>query len=302
MQVSTMRQRVRFDSGDAECAAWHYPGTNGACVVMAGGFGVVKEPGTDPFARRFHDAGYGVLAFDYRHFGESGGEPRQVATVRGQLADWDAAIAFAATLPGVDPARIAIWGFSSSGGHILRIAARTPALAAAIAQTPNVDGPAAARNASRHQKPVAMLRFLGRGVLDLLGGPLGRPPLLVPLAGKPGTVALLTTPDSLDGAAALTPARYPGWQQTVSAGSALRFAWYRPARVAAKVTVPLLAVVCNQDRSALAEPAARTAQRAPRGELLRMDGGHYEPFLGGHEQTVAAELAFLGRHVLGGAE
>jgi hypothetical protein len=40
------RQKVRFVSGDNECVAWHYPGTNGACVVMAGGGGVTKEPGT----------------------------------------------------------------------------------------------------------------------------------------------------------------------------------------------------------------------------------------------------------------
>ena len=35
------RTEVRFPSGDTHCAAWHYPGTNGACVVMAGGTGYV---------------------------------------------------------------------------------------------------------------------------------------------------------------------------------------------------------------------------------------------------------------------
>jgi len=70
-----------------------------------------------------------VLAFDYRCFGESGGQPRQVARVRGQLADWQAAIAYAAALPGVDPARLAVWGFSASGGHIFRVAARNPSWA-----------------------------------------------------------------------------------------------------------------------------------------------------------------------------
>ena len=55
------RQKIRFASGDTECAAWHYPGTNGGCVVMTGGFAVTKEPGTDLFARRFNEAGFGVL-------------------------------------------------------------------------------------------------------------------------------------------------------------------------------------------------------------------------------------------------
>jgi fermentation-respiration switch protein FrsA (DUF1100 family) len=99
MREYAARQKVRFVSGDTECAAWHYPGTNGACVIMAGGGGVTKQPGTDPFAKPFHGAGFTVLAIDYRHLGESGGRPRQIVRVREQLADWRAAIAFAPTEP-----------------------------------------------------------------------------------------------------------------------------------------------------------------------------------------------------------
>jgi dienelactone hydrolase len=146
MQVSVEREKVRFVSGGAECAAWHYPGTNGACVIMAAGGAVTKEPGTDRFATRFHDAGFTVLAFDYRRLGESGGWPRQVVRIGEQLTDWDAAIAFAATLRGVDPSRLAIWGFSLSGGHVFQVAAHTSALAAAIPRHPSpMDRPPRAR-------------------------------------------------------------------------------------------------------------------------------------------------------------
>ena len=162
MNVRTKREKVRFISGDTQCAAWHYPGTNGACVIMADRGAVTKEPGTDLFAKRFHEAGFAVLAFDYRRLGESGRQPRQVVRIREQLTDWQAAIAFGG-LPEVDPARLAIWGFSLSGGHF-SVAARNPQPAAAIAQTPNADGPAAARNAVRHQTPIAMLRLTGRGI------------------------------------------------------------------------------------------------------------------------------------------
>ena len=292
-------EKVRFGSGGTECAGWHYPGTNRGCVIMAGGGAVIKEPGTDLFANRFHDAGFAVLAFDYRHLGESGGQPRQVLRIREQLADWQAAIEFAATLRGVDPTRLAIWGFSLSGGHVFRVAARNPQLAAAIAQTPNADGQAAARNAARHQRPLALLRLAGRGVLDALGGLVGRQPLLVPLAGQPGTVALLTTPDGIDGDRALNPGnRYPDWQQAAAARSAFGLGFYRPGRHAARVRCPMLVLVCDQDQTALAGPAARAAQRAPRGELVRMPGGHYAPFLDGHEQAAGAELLFLRRHLL----
>ena len=150
MQEHGVREKVHFVSGGTECAAWHYPGTNGGCVVMAGGFAVTKEPGTDLFAARFRDYGFSVLAFDYRHLGESGGQPRQVVRVREQLADWKAAIEFAAGLPGVEPGRLAIWAFSASGGYVFSLAAGDPRLAAAIAQTPNADNLAASRNAARY--------------------------------------------------------------------------------------------------------------------------------------------------------
>jgi pimeloyl-ACP methyl ester carboxylesterase len=298
MHGAVERDRVRFVSGGTECVAWHYPGTNGACVIMAGGFAVNKEPATDLFARRFNDAGFGVLAFDYRRLGESGGRPRLVFPVRDMLDDWQAAIDFARTLPGVDQDKLAIWAFSASGGHIFRVAARNPQLGAAIAQTPNADGTASGRNAVRHQKPLAMLRLTGVGILDALGSLVGRRPRLVPLSGEPGTVALLTTPDSLDSDRALHSDRYPDWKQKVAARSALRLTLYRPGRDASKVRCPLLVFVCDQDQTSPVEPAVRAAKRAPKGELVRISGRHYAPFLEKHEQAAEAQLSFLRRHLL----
>ena len=298
--MSSEREKVQFASGGTTCVAWHYPGTNGACVIMAGGAAVTKEPATDAFARRFHDAGYAVLAFDYRRFGESGGHPRQIVRVREQIADWHAAIAYAAGLPDVDADRVAIWGFSLAGGHIVRIAADHPTLAAAIAQTPLVDGQAAASAAFRHTTASAALRLAGRAILDGLGALLGRRPLLVPSAGHRGEVAMLTTPDAMDGTDALDPDhRHAGdWDQTVAARFTLRVGFYRPGRAAPRVQCPLLVVVCDQDQSVLAEPGVRVAQRAPHAELVRLPGNHYAPFVGAHEQAVEAELDFLQRHTI----
>jgi dienelactone hydrolase len=102
-------------------------------------------------------------------------------SVRNQLADWHAAIAFAATLPGVDRNRIALWAYSASAGYLFEVAAHNPGVTAVIAQAPHADGPAGPRNAASHQKPLAMLRFTGRGVRDALRGLVDRRPLLVPL-------------------------------------------------------------------------------------------------------------------------
>jgi pimeloyl-ACP methyl ester carboxylesterase len=293
------REKVQFPSGDDRCVAWHYAGTNGACVVMAGGLAVAKEPGTDLFAARFHKAGFSVLAFDFRGLGESGGSARQVVRMRDQQADYRAAIRFAQELPEVDPAKVAGWGFSASGGHLFVLAARVPELCAAIAVSPLADGLAAMPNALRHMTPLAALRLNTRALLDAVGGRLGRDPLLIPLAGRRGEVASLTTPDSLTYAEALNPGdRYPAWQQAVAARSAMRLGFYRPGRFAAHARCPLLVVVPEADGVAPSGPAVRAAQRAPRGEVFRVPGGHYAPLLSGHEAAVEAQLEFLGRTVL----
>lgn len=290
------RTKVWFGSGGVECAAWHYAGTNGACVVMAGGAGVTKEPGTDQFAARFHAAGFSVLAFDHRHFGESGGTPRQVMRVREQLADWDAAVDCAKALPEVDPQRIAAWGFSSAGGHVLRVGAGGK-VAAVVAQTPFVDGLVSGPNALRHESAGVVLRFPFIALADLLRGLLGRPARVVPLAGRRGEVAMLTTPDALDSRRALDPAdRYPEWQQTVAARSVMPMFTYRPGRATRRIRVPLLVVVAEQDQSVLAWPAVRVAGRAG-ATLVQVPGGHYAPFLEQHETVVEAELHFLRVHL-----
>jgi uncharacterized protein len=298
-ETGIRREEVQFQSGDTTCSAWHYPGNNGGCVVMAGGTGVTKGPGTDRFAKRFNDAGFTVLAFDFRHLGESGGEPRQIVSVRKQQEDYLAAIECARTLPGVDPTRIAIWGFSLSGGHALAVAARNPGIAAAIAQTPLADARAVGPNAIRHATLRTFLGLIGRGLLDAAGGLFGRQPLLVPLVASPGTVAALNTPDAQQGAAALDPGNdYRDWRQEIAARSALAVGLYRPGRRAAQIDAPLLVLVCDADQSVLAEPGIRAAERAPRGEVVRIPGGHYEPFTAGHEVAVEVELRFLARHLL----
>jgi pimeloyl-ACP methyl ester carboxylesterase len=295
--ASFERHKVRFPSGDTTCAAWHYPGTNGGCVVMAGGTGVTKEPATDRFAPRFQDAGFSVLAIDFRRLGESGGAPRQLVRVAEQLADFEAAIAFARMLPEVDPGRVAIWGFSLAGGHVFRVAAGSR-VAAAIAQAPLADGQAIAPNALRHMTPMAALRLNVRAARDVIGRRLGRDAVLVPLAGPRGTVASLTTPDGAKGPQALDPGnRYPDWQQEVAAGSALRLAFYRPGRFASRVECPLLVLAYEGDRSVMARPAIRAGRRAPRGEVVCLPGDHYEAFMDGFEQAVELELRFLRRHL-----
>ncbi len=182
---------------------------------------------------------------------------------------------------------------------MLNVAARHPQLAAAIAQTPNAGGLAATRSAMGHQTPGASLRLTARGLLDAVGGVFGRAPLTVPLGGAPGTVAVLATPDVADTQRALDPQGLHAetWRQEAAARSVLRLAAYRPGRAAGHIRCPLLVLVCENDKSAYPPAAVAAARRAPNEQLERLPGGHYAPLLEAHEQALAAQTAFLARHL-----
>ncbi|MFF0079307.1 alpha/beta hydrolase [Streptomyces canus] len=125
------RRTVQFASGDSYCSAWLYlPDTASdspvPVVVMGHGLGATREMGLVPYAERFAATGLAVLVFTYRNLGDSGGGPRQVLSMTKQLADWDAALEYAAGLPEVDRQRVAVWGSSLVGGHAIAVAARHP--------------------------------------------------------------------------------------------------------------------------------------------------------------------------------
>ncbi|RZI81101.1 MAG: alpha/beta hydrolase [Microbacterium sp.] len=292
----TQREDVTFTSHGTSCAAWVYrpDGAPGRpVVVMAHGLGGVREMRLDAFAERFAEAGYVCLVFDYRHFGASGGAPRQLLSVRRQRQDWAAAVAFARTLPGVDPERVVLWGSSFSGGHVIAVGAQDPRLAAVVSQCPYTDGLAS----SVVVRPLTSLRVTARALRDLVGSWFRRPPRTIPLAGEPGTVALMTAPDAVPGYLALVEDGST-FRNEVAARVALSIATGRPGARARRLACPALFVVCERDTVAPARATLRHVARAPHGEVVRRDSGHFDIYVGEEfETTVRDELAFLGRHV-----
>jgi dienelactone hydrolase len=180
------RTDVAFNSAGVECAAWLYrPDAGGPhpIVVMAHGFSATRDQRLDAYAERFCAAGVAALVFDYRHFGASPGEPRQLLDIARQQADYRAAIAHVRSLGWVDPARVALFGSSFSGGHVLAVAARDALIAAVVAQCPFTDG--LATLATLDAKSIA--RVTVAALADQLGALVGRPPRYVPAVGPPGS-------------------------------------------------------------------------------------------------------------------
>jgi pimeloyl-ACP methyl ester carboxylesterase len=296
---------VSFESGGVRCAAIHlvgdgeeFAGEGGArpCVVMGHGFGATVDSGMLPFAERFAEAGLDALAFDYRHFGMSEGEPRQLLSIRRQLEDYAAAIAFARNIDGVDPARIVVWGSSYAGGHVVPVAVADGRVAAVISQVPAMDGVATMLNALRRAGPRGMARLGVLGVRDLLGSLRGREPVTAPAVGAPGSVAFMSTPDAEPGMRAVAG---PSWRNAVAARIALQAGAYRPGLQAEELPCPILILIADSDSVAPVKAAQDAAWRATgRAEVRTYPIGHFDIYRGApFERAVADQLHFLRRHL-----
>ncbi|MCB1544629.1 MAG: alpha/beta fold hydrolase [Methylobacteriaceae bacterium] len=106
------------------------------CVVMAHGTSATITMVADDYARAFHAAGLGVLLYDHRNFGASGGEPRQEINPWSQARGYRDAVGFLKNDARIDPARIAIWGDSYAGMIALVSGAIVDGVAAIVAQIP----------------------------------------------------------------------------------------------------------------------------------------------------------------------
>lgn len=297
------RRDVWFTSGPDRCHAWLYLPTGASpdrpvpVIVMAHGLGAVKELRLSAYADRFTAAGYACLVFDYRYFGDSEGEPRELLSIRSQRQDWQAAVTFARALPELDANRVVVWGTSFAGGHAVATAARDSRIAAAIAQCPFLDGIASVR-----QLPVReTLTLVAAGAKDMLAHVRGREPVRIKAGARPGEVGLMSSLEDMQSLLALLAASgidEADYHNDVPARVALMIPMARPGRAAGDIACPILFCVADRDNLAPAEATVRLAARAPRGEIKRYDTGHFDIYLGqDFEAAITDQLAFLARHV-----
>lgn len=291
------RHDVTFASGDNKIGAWVYRPTGDGpfpAVVLAHGFGATREARLDAYAERFCDAGFVAVVFDYRHFGTSEGEPRQLLSVEKQIEDWHAAVAYTRRLPDVDPESVALWGTSFAGGHVVRIAAEDARIAAVIAQIPFMDG----LFTTLKLPPLSAMKAAGFAITDLIRGGLRRSPVRMPLVSRPGQAAAMAT----DGAVAGYSRMFEGkeWENSVCARIGLAVPLYRPIRQASEVACPLLIQAGEHDELTPSGPAEKAAKAAPRGEFSSYPIGHFDAYFNGaFEKMTSEQVAFLHKYVGG---
>ena len=292
---------IEFDSQGTRCEAWYLPALNDdltttrgrPCVVMAHGFGATRDAGLLPFAERFAAVGCDVLVFDYRGFGGSDGSPRQDVDHRKHREDYHAAIACARARKGVDPARIALWGSSYSGGHVVVVAAADQRVAAVISQGAAMDGLAALLGVQQQGGSGKTAALTRAGLADAARALRRKTPLLVPIVGEPDSDAVISAPGALKGYENIMG---PTFRNEMCARGILRIARNRPVRSAAKVTCPMFVVIAEDDNIAPVKSVREVVSRAPRAEVLSFPVGHFDIYVGDvFEKSSTEQMEFLRR-------
>jgi dienelactone hydrolase len=290
------REEVRFPVGGEQCAALLVRPRGGdgqvPAVVLGTGISCVRDQGLDAFAERFAAAGYAALAFDYRHFGTSDGEPRRLVSNALQREDWRAALSFCRSLEGVDASRVALWGYSLGGAHVQFLAATEGGIGAMICVAPVVNQ---ARTIFHAGGPWHLARLIAAGYRDRLRALRRADRYRIPVVGPPGSLAVLPSPEAVEGAASMTPPDST-WRNDVCGH--VGGPTYRLERKVRGIACPALYCITEEDDVNPPKLGKRAAARVADAELRLYPGGHFAHSQDDvFERMVTDQVDFLNRRL-----
>jgi dienelactone hydrolase len=282
----TRIDKTFLSEGD-KLKAWLYLPTgisNPPVVVMAHGFGGQRWQRLPAYAERFAQLGMAVFVFDYRGFNDSEGEPRNYINPNRHLQDWDAAIAYVKTLDGVDSKRMALWGTSFSGGHVIVEAAKYPEISAVVAQVPFTDGISTAWNSYILGDPMFALKGTYHGIADIFASIFTNHRHNVRIAGRPGEAfAMMSRPDSFEGLMKLLGMSDEKEYEKYNfcpGNIVITLTFYRPISYADEVACPALIIGAENDTLFPSTGPKKVADRMKKATYISMPMNHFEPYVG----------------------
>ena len=300
-------QEVSFRSDGLNCAGNLYlPLTNDkalACIILANGFSGTMDWILPDFARRFAKAGFAAFTFDYRTFGKSEGDPRQVINLKGQRSDLRNALKWVRNYEGIDRHRIALWGTSLGGSHVIEVASTDNEIAAVIGNMPALDvlkgantkAKAKAANISRLQMVSATVRLLGSALLDVAKDKIGLSPHYLKVYGDVGE-AIFTDP-SLARRFNKVAESSPTWKNQVAARTIFNLPVYKEGTIE-RITAPMFIAISTKDIEVDPAFIRDKFSKAENAEIKEYPYDHFsmyheEPF----EEVVTDQVNFLKEHL-----
>ncbi|MCE4601160.1 MAG: alpha/beta hydrolase [Desulfurococcales archaeon] len=239
-------------------------------LVMGMGFGMVKEAHSDDYGPVFAEKGIAVLAFDYRRFGRSQGEPRQALYPEDQVADYRCAVSYMQDLDFIDGNSMCVWGTSFSGGHVFTLLAfPQPGVKCGIAQVPNVYSYKTALTYFGSLEPVMLLAEQGRK-------PCCRgEPAYIPIVSREGPSVIMTT-EAYEYYSEIA-GKIPWFENRVTLDSIERVLAYNPGDYAHLINKPFLVILAERDKTTPPSLAREVIEKIPgKVDVKSYDAGHFD--------------------------
>ena len=193
--IPQCREDISFIVNDEKVRGWIYlPSTEQKkipCIVLSHGLGGTKDMALEKYALRFVEAGYAALTYDYRHYGESEGNPRQIYSATEQLDDLRAAIEYARNREGIDADKIILWGTSAGANYGIIIASEDKNIQAIIAQCGAFDHKEDSKLGLEKEGLGFYLRLFVHAQRDKGRSRFGLSRHIIPTYGRPGSFAFL---------------------------------------------------------------------------------------------------------------
>ena len=296
------RTDISFSADGAILRGWWFApqqtGKKHAVIVISHGYAAHKEMYLDRYASRFAAAGYAVLAYDHRGFGDSDGEPRQEINPWQQIEDTRHAITFASTRSDTDENQIGVWGTSYSGGHAIVLGATDRRVKCVVAQVPTVNG---TEGAKRRIDGEALQQLLAAFALDrkqrAKGGPTAHIAVIPDTEGAP---AAFRYPDALhwySQAYKLAPLA----RNEITLRSVEFARGYNPGQYISLISpTPLLMIVADSDQITPADLALQAYNSAlePKSLVLLSQAGNFDAYEKCFEQSVQAAVDWFLKHLI----
>ncbi|WP_410013465.1 alpha/beta hydrolase [Sodalis sp. C49] len=258
-------------------------------VLMCHGFFCIQDILLSGFVKHFTAAGYCVVTFDYRGFGDSEGDAGRIVPER-QIEDIMAVLDWCQAQPGIDARRIALWGTSLGGCHVIEVAARRPEIKCVLSQLAFADGEQLVTGDMGGEEKARFMDTLKRmaSKQQQSGNEL-----LVPI------IKVMTDEESRV-FFEKKKKEFPVLGNKVPYLAVWETILYHPAQAAARVTQPTFMVFAENDKVIALEYglALYQAISADKRCHIQPKARHYQVFAGEHLNRVAGQqLDWLRKHM-----
>jgi hypothetical protein len=245
---------------------------------------------------RYHEAltqaGFGVLVFDYRGFGDSEGE--RTISPRAQLEDLKSAVTYLTTRDDVDGDAIGVFGTGGTGGgNAVLLAANDPRVRAAVSQVPVADGRDWLHRMRSEDEWLEFLRLLDEDRRERVTTGKGRlvhprEEIMVPTKERRSTTVKADVDDRIPTAVPLSAAD--------------EILEYRPLDAARNLRTPLLVIGVENDATTPTDHAQALYEAAvgPRQLIMQRHTSHYAAYDRYWESVTPRIVAWFDKYVVGG--